>query len=168
MIRRVNFKKAIVAGTLGALAWEVVIRLLSWLGLPLFDLVNVLGTMIFGSESLVWQWWIAGIFMHALVGSIWAVFYAYFFWSAFESPPPVQGILFSLFPAVLAGLIMIPQMDFMIEDARARYGFFAIRLGWGGSLAVIIGHLIYGAVMGIFYTKPVGYAVGSRKMVRYG
>jgi hypothetical protein len=39
MIRRVAFEKAIVAGAVGALAWEVVVRVLILLGLPLFDLV---------------------------------------------------------------------------------------------------------------------------------
>jgi hypothetical protein len=171
MIRRVAYKKAVLAGTLGALAWEAAARLLIWFGLPLFDLVYVLGSMIFGAASPVWQWWTAGISMHALVGSVWAVFYAYFFWSAFDCRPVVQGIIFSLFPALLAGFFMIPQMDFMLDGLSAspeRYGFFAARIGWGGPFAVFLGHLVYGAVMGSIYTKPVGYPSGSRKALRYG
>jgi hypothetical protein len=42
MIRRVAFGKAIVAGALGALAWEALARLLIFLGIPLFDLVFTL------------------------------------------------------------------------------------------------------------------------------
>ena len=42
MIRRVAFKKAITAGALGAVAWEIVIRLLILAGLPMFDLVYAL------------------------------------------------------------------------------------------------------------------------------
>src|SRR5688572_18636650 len=107
MIRRVAFKKAIAAGALGALAWELVVRILISLGIPLFDLVRVLGTMLGGDQATFWLWWPAGMAMHAAVGAIWAVFYAYFFWSMFDLPHFFQALLFSMLPAVLAGLIMI-------------------------------------------------------------
>jgi hypothetical protein len=174
MIRRVAFKKAILAGAFGALAWDLLVRLLILLRLPFFDLVYVLGTMIFAPENHFLIWWTAGILMHALVGSLWTIFYAYFFWALFDRKPFVQGALFSLLPAVLAGSIMIPQMDFMLDggdpagssQAGSRYGFFASGIGWGGPFAVIFGHLVYGVVMGAIYTKPVGYAAG--KQVKYG
>lgn len=167
MLRRVAFRKAIFAGVSGALGWEVAARLLIWSGMPLFDLVYVLGTAVFsGGETVFWQWWTIGMLMHAMVGAIWAIFYAYFFWSAFDYPPVAQGILFAVLPALLAGLIMIPQMDFMhplvVRGELRRNGFFAFRLGWGGPAAVALGHLIFGAVLGCLYTKPVGYRVGRR------
>lgn len=171
MIRRVAFKKAILAGALGAFAWEVAIRLLLLTGLPFFDLVYVLGTMILDGKAPPWQWWPVGMSMHALVGSIWAIFYAYFFWSIYDLPPVLQGIMFSILPALLAGLIMIPQMDFMhaliLSGVMPKQGFFAIGLGWLGPASIILGHLIYGTVTGFIYRKPVGYAVGQRA-VRYG
>lgn len=169
MIRRVAFKKAVLAGALGAFAWEIVVRRLILAGLPLFDLVYVLGTMILG-DSPAWQWWPVGMTMHALVGAVWAIFYAYFFWSMFDLLPVAQGMVFSLLPALLAGLIMIPQMDLMrvnVLNQRAKFSFFALGMGWLGPLSVILGHLIYGVVMGSIYTRPVGYAVG-RKAIRYG
>src|SRR2546423_944937 len=129
MIRRVAFKKAILAGAGGALAWEAVVRVLVWLGFPVFDLVYVLGTMIFERQTEFWKWWTVGMAMHALVGAIWAIFYAYFFWSIYNFPPVLQGIIFSLLPTLLAGLIMIPQMDFMhaliLSGAMPKQRFFA-------------------------------------------
>ena len=105
------------------------------------------------------------------VGVIWAVFYAYFFWSFFDLRPALQGMIFSLLPAVLAGLIMIPQMDLMRAGTHGgqlpSYGVFAFRLGFWGPASILLGHLIYGAVMGSLYTRPVGYPVG-RRAVRYG
>lgn len=170
MIRRVAFAKAVFAGAVGALAWELVVRLLIWSGLPLFDLVFTLGTMIAG-EARPWVWWPVGLALHATVGSIWAVFYAYFFWSTYDLPPLVQGLLFSLGPAALAGVIMVPQMSFMhpliLDGKLPPTGLFGVRLGWGGPAGIIIGHLIYGAVMGSLYVRPVGYPVG-RRIVPYG
>src|ERR671920_1871430 len=112
MIRRVAFRKAILAGAAGAFAWEIGTRVLILLGVPSFDLVFILGTMV-TSELQPWVWWPAGVALHATVGAIWAIFYAYFFWSTYDWSPTNQGLLFSLGPATLAGLIMVPQMAFM-------------------------------------------------------
>jgi hypothetical protein len=170
MIRRVAFGKAILAGAAGALAWELAARVLISLGLPLFDLVFTLGTMILG-DVRPWLWWPVGMAVHATVGAIWAIFYAYFFWSTYDLRPIAQGLLFSPGPAILAGLIMVPQMGFMhplILDGRLPApGLFATKLGWGGPFGIIVGHLIYGAVMGSLYVKPVGYRVG-RRIAPYG
>jgi hypothetical protein len=161
----VAFGKAIVAGAIGAFVWEVVVRVLILVGLPLFDLVFILGTMVFADVN-PWLWWPIGIAMHATVGAIWAIFYAYFFWSTFDLHPVAQGLLFSL-----AGLIMVPQMSFMhaliLEGKLLPSGLFGVRLGWGGPAGIVIGHLVYGAVMGGLYVKPVGYKVG-RRVLPYG
>jgi hypothetical protein len=162
MIRRVAFSKAIVAGVAGALAWEIILRILISLGLPLFDLVFTLGTLVLGRVR-VWEWWAMGMTLHGTVGVIWTIFYAYFFWSTFNWTPALQGLVFSLGPAILAGLIMVPQMGLMhvlILQGELPYpGLFGIRLGWGGPVGILLGHLIYGATMGSFYIRPVGSKV---------
>lgn len=165
MIRRVAFAKAVFAGAMGALAWEVAARLLIWFGVPAFDLVRLLGTMLLPNAA-PWQWWPLGLCLHAAVGAIWAVFYAYFFWSTYSWKPRVQGAVFSLGPAVLAGLVMVPQMGWMDEQVlrglMPHPGLFAWNLGWGGPLGLVLGHLIYGATMGSLYTHPVGHFTNQR------
>jgi hypothetical protein len=165
MIRRVAFEKAGLAGVCGALGWEVVMRTLLWLDVPLFDIVRLLGTLVWGEED-VWKWWITGMLLHAGVGAIWAVFYAYFFWSAFEWPPVAQGIIFSLLPAILAGVVMIPQIGYMhplvLQGMEPSPGLFASRMGWGGPVGDFLGHGIYGAILGSLYQRPVGLAARRR------
>lgn len=155
---------------MGALAWELVARAVLLFGVPVFDLVYTLGTMIAGDVH-AWIWWPPGIVLHLSVGAIWAIFYAYFFWSTFDWRPVAQGLFFSLGPAVLAGLIMVPQMSFMhplmLDGKLPAAGMFALNLGWRGPAGIVVGHLIYGAVMGGLYVKPVGYPVG-RRIVPYG
>ncbi len=172
MIRRVAFKKAIIAGALGATAWEIVVRLLIWVGLPMFDLVYLLGSMLLWHKASVLEWWAIGMLLHAAVGAIWAIFYAYFFWSLFDYPPNLQGIIFSLLPTLLAGSIMVPQMDLMnariLAGELPKNGFFALGIGWGGAAAIVLGHLIYGAVLGFLYKNPVGYPVGQKTRLKYG
>ena len=160
MVRRVAFKKAVLGGALGALAWEFAVRALIVAGVPMFDIVRILGTMVAGERADVYLWWPIGMAMHALLGAIWAIFYAYFFWSFYDLPPVLQGIAFAVVPMVLAGLIMIPQMDYMIADHAPHLRAFATGLGPLGPASVIIGHLIYGVVLGSIYKRPVGYATG--------
>jgi hypothetical protein len=74
----------------------------------------------------------------------------------------LQGILFSFLPAALAGLVMIPQMDLMLNGTHPPLGVFARGLGVGGPVSVVVGHMIYGAILGSLYVRPVGYAVGKR------
>ncbi|MFN6962940.1 MAG: hypothetical protein ACK4S4_04150 [Pyrinomonadaceae bacterium] len=162
MIRRVAFKRAVLAGVAGAAAWEAAARPLAAAGVELFDIVRILGMTALGADAPFWQWWTAGLAMHAAVGAIWAIFYAYFFWSAVELRPVLQGIIFSLLPAMLAGSVMVPQLELMQPEVAGRLGLFASGLGVWGPLTIVLGHLIYGAVLGSLYTRPVGYPVGRR------
>jgi hypothetical protein len=165
VIRRVAFRKALLAGVLGALAWEAVVRGLILLGLPLGDLVRFLGTMIAVNTPPA-VWWPAGLALHASVGAVWAIFYAYFFWSTFEWRPGIQGLAFTLIPILLAGLVMLPQLGWMhplvLRGEIPSPGLFGVGVGWGGPVSVVLGHMIYGLTIGSLYTRPVGYAVRRR------
>ncbi len=169
MIRRVAFRKAVLAGVIGAVAWEVVLRALILIGLPLGDLVRFLGTMA-APHSPAWVWWPMGMSLHATVGAIWAIFYAYFFWSTFEWSPPAQGLAFSLIPILLAGLVMMPQLGWMhplvLDGQLPRPGLFGLGQGWGGPASSVLGHFIYGLSMGALYNRPVGYAVRRQALAR--
>ena len=162
MIRRVAFGKAICAGVAGAAGWEVTARLLQYTGANVFDLVNALGTTVLGPHAASTAWWPVGMLLHCSVGAIWAIFYAYFFWSTFDLKPIAQGMLFSLLPAFLAGLIMVPQIEVMRSAPSGSFGMFAVSLGFWGPTMILVGHLIFGAVMGGLYVRPVGYRAGKR------
>jgi hypothetical protein len=170
MIRRVAFRKALLAGASGALAWEAVVRALLLAGVPLFDIVRLLGTMMLGSVPAA-LWWPAGMALHAAVGAIWAVFYAYFFWSTLDWPPAAQGAAFALLPTLLAGLVMVPQIGTMhplvLEGRLHAPALFAFDEGWGGPAGLALGHLAYGLVLGQLYTHPVGCRV-RRRAVAHG
>lgn len=165
MIRRVAFRKAILGGVAGAFAWDVVIRALTVVGVPLGDLVHLLGTMLVGNRA-AWLWWPAGLSLHAGVGAVWAIFYAYFFWSTFDWRPAFQGLAFSCIPIVLAGLVMLPQIGWMhplvLRGDLPRPGFFDSGEGWPGPAGLVLGHLVFGFTMGLLYTRPVGSPARQR------
>ena len=115
MLRVVSFRKAILAGAAGAVAWEIAVRLLALVGFPVFDMVRELGTLAFPRGGMA-EWWPAGMAAHALSGAGWALFYAYFFWARYRWPPAVQGLAFSAVPTVLAIFVMVPQLRLMHLD----------------------------------------------------
>lgn len=161
MIRIVSLRKAALAGIAGAFAWELAIRLIQFGGIPLFDIVQHLGTLAFPDGPVV-AWWSVGMLSHAIVGAIWAIFYAYFFWSALDWPPWLQGMAFSLLPTLLALLVAYPQLQMMHLDLETAMFNPVVVIGsvtWQEAVGLLLGHLIYGVVLGALYTHPVGYPV---------
>ena len=159
MIRVVSLRKAAIAGIAGALAWTGVLGALDLLGLPLFDIVKQLGTLAFDpSDPLAWG--ALGLAAHCLVGVCWALAYAYFFWGRLNWPPALQGLAFSIVPAVLALFVVGPQLRLMHLHQQVALlswhtAFSSITLA---QLAgILLGHAIFGLVVGAIYTRPVGY-----------
>jgi beta-glucosidase/6-phospho-beta-glucosidase/beta-galactosidase len=160
VIRIVLVRRAVLAGLAGAIAWEVVLRILTLAGLPLVDIVRALGLVV-APHGPVWAWWTAGMVLHMLVGAIWAMFYAYFFWSVLAWRPVWQGVVFALAPTALAILVVYPQFQLMhaathfVETDPWR---LLVQVSWRERGGLVLGHLVFGAVLGAIYTHPVGYA----------
>ncbi|MFL6729007.1 MAG: family 1 glycosylhydrolase [Sphingomicrobium sp.] len=168
MLRVVSYRKAILAGAVGAVAWDVAARAFAMLGVPAFDLVRQLGTLAFAHGPAV-LWWPAGIAAHIAVGAGWALFYAYFFWARLRWPPPLQGLAFAVLPAILAIFLMIPQIHLMHLDQRvAQIGWpaFAIGLEPRVLTTLLLGHMLFGLTVGAIYTHPVGYRADHRPKLR--
>jgi beta-glucosidase/6-phospho-beta-glucosidase/beta-galactosidase len=159
VLRVVAFRKAILAGAAGALVWEVALRLLALAGFHSFDIVRELGALVFPKGSAI-LWWPAGMAAHASVGAAWALFYAYFFWSRFRWPPPVQGLVFAALPAFLAAFIVYPQLQLMHLDrtvAELDWTSFFSGLTPPTAGGLLLGHALFGLTVGSLYTRPVGY-----------
>jgi beta-glucosidase/6-phospho-beta-glucosidase/beta-galactosidase len=161
MIRHIAYGKAILAGVSGAVAWEIVARILIGLGVPFFSIVDTLGAVVLPNGSALASWSV-GMLLHLLVGAIWAIFYAYFFWSVLPLRPALQGMVFAFVPMPLAICIMRPQLELMHPLTQAgdlpASGLFGLSGGLYLPLTVAAGHLIWGTVLGALYTHPVGYA----------
>jgi hypothetical protein len=160
LLRIVAFRKAVLAGAAGALAWEAVLRALMFFGFQSFDIVRELGTLLFPHGGAV-EWWPAGMAAHALVGAAWALFYAYFFWARLDWAPPIQGLAFAALPAALAALIVYPQFQLMHlrEDmAQLDWRIFLVGLEQTKLGGLLLGHALFGLTVGAIYTHPVGYS----------
>jgi beta-glucosidase/6-phospho-beta-glucosidase/beta-galactosidase len=159
LIRVVALQKAAIVGAAAALAWEIALRSAILVGVPTFDIVRSLGTLAFPHGPAI-AWWSVGMTAHALVGVCWAVFYAYFFWAQLNVRPPLQGLIFSAVPAVLALLIVVPQLQLIKLDAeqvQLTLDMLLPKLTPVQMGGLIAGHAIFGLVVGALYTHPVGY-----------
>jgi beta-glucosidase/6-phospho-beta-glucosidase/beta-galactosidase len=157
-------RKATLAGVAGALVWTVVLDGLELAGLPLFDIVKALGTLVFSADNVI-GWTALGLVAHCVVGICWALAYAYFFWDRFAWPPAIQGLAFSIVPALLALFIVNPQLQLM------HLGQQVVEVGWHSAFppitlaqvaGILLGHAIFGLVVGAIYTRPVGYRADGR------
>ena len=148
-----------LAGIAGAAVWEFVLRSAILLGLPTFDIVRSLGMLAF-PDGPAMAWWATGMAAHALVGICWAVFYAYFFWGSFDWKPPLQGLVFAIIPAVLALFVVAPQLSLIQMSAEEVQLTLPMLLPSLSPLEIgglILGHVVFGLVVGTLYTHPAGY-----------
>jgi beta-glucosidase/6-phospho-beta-glucosidase/beta-galactosidase len=169
LLRVVAFRKAILAGVAGAIAWEVVLRSLALLGFPLFDVVRTLGTLPFPNGSPL-EWWPAGMAAHAIVGVIWAIFYAYFFWGQLRWRPALQGLAFVALPASLAALLVVPQFNLMhLPKQQVELDLDMLLSGLAPATlgGILLGHVLFGLTVGAIYTHPVGYRADRPPMRRF-
>jgi hypothetical protein len=162
LIRSVDRSKAVIAGVAGALAMEIISYALRLSGATTVDLAMELGSVLLPHSNAVGA--IGGLLAHACVGVAWALFYAYFFWGRFNWPRLLQGLVFAALPALLAILVVYPQLKLMHAHAdigRVRWSDFA-QLSPGQLASIIVTHAAFGLVIGWLYQKPVGYPVGHR------
>jgi beta-glucosidase/6-phospho-beta-glucosidase/beta-galactosidase len=108
--------------------------------------------------------------IHLLVGVIWAVFYAYFFWSVLSLKPLWQGLVFTLAPTTLAVLVVYPQL-YLMQAASGALETNPLRLfqavSWEERGGLLLGHIVYGLALGAIYTHPVGRPAAETPAVQF-
>ncbi len=128
-----NPGRAIVAGLAGTAAMTMLMTMAPAMGLPPMNVPAMLGSMMGGNVILGWV-------AHFLTGTVLALGYAALFASRLPGHAAARGALYSLLPWLMAGLVVMPMMG---------RGFFS-----GAILAAVgslMGHLLYGAVIGTVY-----------------
>ncbi len=134
-----NAGKAILAGLIGTIVMTLLTMMAGVMGLPM-DIPAMLSSFM-GASILIG--WLA----HFMIGMILALFYAYGFVSWLPGTPWLKGALYGLFPFVVAQVVIMPMMGMGLFTSNAPNAFLLVM----GSL---MGHLIYGAVVGAIYGTP--------------
>lgn len=139
-----NLLKAVGAGFAGTLAMTVVMLMAPRMGMPPMNIGNMLGSVMGGNVALGWA-------AHFMIGVFLAVVYVVLFAARLPGPALVRGVLYSLAPWLMAQLVVMPMMGM---------GLFS------GSLAMaagsMLGHVVYGAVLGAVYGQGSQSGVTTR------
>ncbi len=130
---RINWSRAALAGLLGtAVMTAVGVWVAPMMGMPPMKPATMLAGAMGGSTVLGW----AG---HLMIGTVLALIYATVAqW--LPGAPWLRGALYGLAPWLMAQLVVIPMMGMPVFSGSAVTAV--------GSL---IGHLVYGAVVGATY-----------------
>lgn len=125
--------RAVVAGVVGTAAMSLLMQMAPAMGLPPMNIPEMLASVMGGLIALGWV-------AHFIIGTLFAVTFAAAAAGRLPGPATVQGMLFALAPWLAAQVMVMPLMG---------AGFFS-----GSALAALgslMGHLVFGAVVGGVY-----------------
>jgi uncharacterized membrane protein YagU involved in acid resistance len=132
----VNFGRAVLAGLVGTAVMTVVgLYMAPLMGIPPMNPAEMLAGAMGGSLALGWMG-------HLMIGVILAVGYAVIA-PALPGPVAARGALYALAPFLLAQIVVMPMMGMPVFA-----GSVALAMG------SLVGHLVYGAVVGLTYGHP--------------
>ena len=163
MMRVVALKKAAIAGLCGAAVMELYSLGGSRIGLSSIDFVQQLSSSAFVSSPLLAD--AIAIAAHLGIGVCWAISYAFFFWGRLRLRPPLQGLIFASIPALLAILVVYPELALMrlhADMVTLDVARFLAPLSFSMVASLIVGHALFGLTVGAIYRKPVGYAADQQ------
>lgn len=131
-----NIRKALLGGVAGTAAMTLVGAVVApMMGMPKMNPADMLATQMGGML-------VAGWLAHFMIGSVLAIGYAVIA-PYLPGPPVLRGAAYAIAPWLMAQLVVMPMMGMPL--------FSGSMVMAGGSL---VGHLVYGAVLGAIYGPP--------------
>jgi len=130
-----NLMKSIAGGLAGTVTMTLMMRFVApmMLGHPM-DIAGMLGNMMGGS-------WAIGMAAHIMNGVVISpLLYAFVIFRYLPGPPPLRGVLWGAVLWLMAEMIVMPM---------AGAGLFSSQIGGAKAVvAALMGHLVYGALLG--------------------
>lgn len=148
--------RAVVAGVVGTAAFTVMGYAGPLIGFPKMDIATLLGTMFVSDPGAAF---VPGMLMHFMIGLILALGYAFLFARWLPGEPWLRGTIYGLVPWLMAMVIVMPMMALVHPMVRSGMmpdpGFFLVGMGTVmAPIGSLIGHLVYGAIVGAIYGRP--------------
>ncbi len=135
-MKKPTMTRILLGGLAGTAAMSLLVFIAPLMGIPMGGPWNMLAMFLKAPIAVGW-------FLHFLIGVILAGVYGYFFIRFLPGNSVVRGALYGIFPWLLAMLVVVPMMGGPV--------FMGAALKAMGSL---LGHLVYGAVLGAFIPLP--------------
>ncbi len=131
---KLNLGRGLLAGAVGTAAMTMLMLGAPLMGMPKMPLGEMLGTFLHIGSAAGWA-------MHVVIGLVLALIYAAWFAARLPGGPALRGAIYGFGVFLVAQLVVTPMMG---------GGVFS-----GGNMAVlagsVMGHLVYGALVGAVY-----------------
>ncbi|MGQ0767084.1 MAG: DUF6789 family protein [Gemmatimonadota bacterium] len=141
---QINVGRAVAGGLAGTAAMTAVgLWIAPMMGMPRMNPAEMLAGQMGGNMAVGW-------IAHFMIGTILALIYAAVA-KSLPGAPWLRGALYGFAPWLLAQIVVMPMMGMPVFS-----GSMVIAIG------SLIGHLVYGAVLGAVYGEPVAAHAASR------
>ena len=131
----IKLKQAILGGLAATIAMTMVMFVAPMMGMPDMKIGNMLASFM---AMPLWTGWL----MHLMAGLIWATGYVFFVKERLNLNYVLKGMVFALVPWLLMQLMAMPMMGLGIFSSKSADQMPMIA-------GTLIGHLVYGIVLGI-------------------
>jgi hypothetical protein len=146
-----DVKRAVAAGVVGTAVMTVLLLWAPFVGLPKLAIGELLSTFLAVSVAVLRVGSIGGWVIHGLVGIGLALVYAGIFAKLLPGKPVVRGALYGFQVFLVAQLVFMPAVGAGVFSR----GDVAMIVG------SLIGHLVYGGLVGSIYGEPRVVAVAA-------
>jgi hypothetical protein len=150
----IRWSRAIGVGILSVCFMMGFVDIFYLMGFTPFSYEIYLGSLIFGNPYSG-HVWIVGFFENLIFGALFGIFYSYCFEYIFRRSSVRLGIWVGFCHSVVAAVIFFPFFnvihDFIGTGLFESFGFFGSGLGLATSCFLLVGHLLFGASMGLLY-----------------
>ncbi|WP_308874104.1 DUF6789 family protein [Thiothrix subterranea] len=138
-----NVSKGIVAGLVATVVLSILMVMKNSMGmLPEMDIIKMLASMMGGAIMMGWA-------MHFMVGAGYGVALSVFHGMLPGSSLLVKGMVLGVIGWLVMMLMLMPMMG---------AGLFGLNFGMMASVATLMLHVIFGAVLGVSYRMLLGHA----------
>ena len=142
-------KKLFVAGFVATAGMTALMYAAPMMGMPKMDIATMLGTMFVASPGPAF--WL-GIMVHLMMGAILFPTIYRFVLQPASGTGTGKGVLFGLLLWAAANLMAMPMMGAIHPMVKSGMmpapGFLMLNLGMMAPMGSLIGHLLYGVLLG--------------------
>ncbi len=142
-------RKLFAAGFAATVLMTALMYMAPLMGMPKMDIATMLGTMFLASPAPAF--WL-GMIIHLMMGTVLFPAIYHFLFQSVSGSGSGRGLLFGLLLWATANLMVMPMMGAihpMVKNGMMLTpGFLMLNLGVMAPIGSLIGHLLYGLVLG--------------------
>jgi uncharacterized membrane protein YagU involved in acid resistance len=148
-----NIVGAVAAGVAGTIVMSILLMLAPMMGLPKMDIVGMLAMMFTKTANTALGW-----ILHLMMGIVFAIIYAVLWSAGVGAAGAGSGALFGAAHWLIVGVIMgmgVALMHAGVKVGTVKAPGYWMAANGNGLMAFIgglIGHVVFGLVVGLVYT----------------